>query len=99
MKKSKWIYYGHHFPAEVTSCEVPWYLFKLSLSDIEERLPERDVIVIYETNRCRSGSVRQVGNALSGIHHRQARFPACLRSSHSLHAWCGLSIWPRFSLY
>ncbi|SOF01931.1 hypothetical protein SAMN05446635_10061 [Burkholderia sp. OK233] len=162
MKKSKSLYCGHCFPAGVISCTVRWYFrFQLSLRDIEELLPERGVIVAYETircwcakcgtsvahrekavrckpgstwypdemfvtlrgepyllwravdehgaeldillrthrYRCRTGPVRQVGNALSGIHHRQVRFPACLRSSHSLHAWCGLSIWPRFSLY
>src|ERR1700730_16722796 len=53
MKKSKSLYYGHRFPAEVISCAVRWYFrFQLSLRDIEELLFERGVIVTYETIRC-----------------------------------------------
>src|SRR6202521_3224911 len=50
MKKSKSLYHGHRFPAEVISCAVRWYFrFQLSLRDIEELLFERGVIVSYET--------------------------------------------------
>jgi len=53
MKKSKSLYHGHRFPAEVISCAVRWYFrFQLSLRDIEELLFERGVIVTYETIRC-----------------------------------------------
>jgi putative transposase len=53
MKKSKTLYHGHRFPAEVISCAVRWYFrFQLSLRDIEELLFERGVIVTYETIRC-----------------------------------------------
>jgi putative transposase len=53
MKKSKSLYHGHRFPAEVISCAVRWYYrFQLSLRDIEELLFERGVIVRYETIRC-----------------------------------------------
>src|SRR5260370_27504344 len=53
MKKSKSLYYGHRFPAEVISCAVRWYFrFQLSLRDIEELLFERGVTVTYETIRC-----------------------------------------------
>ena len=50
MKKSKSLYHGHRFPAEVISCAVRWYFrFQLSLRDIEELLFERGVTVTYET--------------------------------------------------
>src|ERR1700731_4464000 len=53
MKKSKSLYHGHRFPAEVISCAVRWYFrFQLSLRDIEELLFQRGVTVIYETIRC-----------------------------------------------
>src|SRR3984893_17940407 len=53
MKKSKSLYHGHRFPAEVISCAVRWYFrFQLSLRDIEELLFERGVTVTYETIRC-----------------------------------------------
>src|ERR1700731_400801 len=53
MKKSKSLYPGHRFPAEVISCAVRWYFrFQLSLRDIEELLFERGVTVTYETIRC-----------------------------------------------
>jgi len=53
MKKSKSLYHGHRFPAEVISCAVRWYFcFQPSLRDIEELLFERGVIVTYETIRC-----------------------------------------------
>src|SRR5215469_3149886 len=53
MKKSKSLYQGHRFPAEVISCAVRWYFrFQLSLRDIEELLFERGVTVTYETIRC-----------------------------------------------
>jgi putative transposase len=48
MKKSKSLYHGHRFPAEVISCAVRWYFrFQLSLRDIEELLFERGVTVTY----------------------------------------------------
>src|SRR6202051_3246241 len=53
MKKSKSLYHGHRFPAEVISCAVRWYFrFQLSLRDIEELLFERGVTVTSETIRC-----------------------------------------------
>lgn len=53
MKKSKSLYHGHRFPAEVISCAVRWsFRFQLRLHDIEELLFERGVIVTYETIRC-----------------------------------------------
>jgi transposase-like protein len=53
MKKSKSLYHGHRFPAEVISCTVRWYFrFQLSLRDIEELLFERGVVVTYEMIRC-----------------------------------------------
>jgi putative transposase len=53
MKKSKSLYHGHRFPAEVISCAVRRYFrFQLSLRDIEELLFERGVTVTYETIRC-----------------------------------------------
>ena len=52
VKKSKSLYHGYRFPAEVISCAVRWYFsFQLSLRDIEELLFERGVIVTYETIR------------------------------------------------
>ena len=52
MKNAKSLYHGHRFPAAVISCAVRWYFrFPLSLSDIEELLFERGVIVSYETVR------------------------------------------------
>src|SRR5476651_2178846 len=52
MKKSKSLYHGNRFPAQVISCAVRWYFrFHLSLRDIEELLFERGVIVSYETVR------------------------------------------------
>src|SRR5260221_9471755 len=52
MKKSKSLYHGHRFPAEVISCAVRWYFgFQLSLRDIEELLFERGLVVTYETIR------------------------------------------------
>lgn len=42
MKNSKPLYHGHRFPGAVISCAVRWYfLFQLSLRDIEELLFER----------------------------------------------------------
>src|ERR1700682_1562406 len=53
MKKSKSLYHGHRFPAEVISCAVRWYFrFQLSLRDIEELLFERGGTVTNETIRC-----------------------------------------------
>src|SRR5260370_42315671 len=53
MKKSKSLYHGHRFPAEVIRCAVRWHFrFQLSLRDIEEWLFERGVIVTCETIRC-----------------------------------------------
>jgi transposase-like protein len=53
MKKSKSLYHGYRFPAEVISCAVRWYFrFQLSLRDIEELLFKRGVIVTYETTQC-----------------------------------------------
>lgn len=53
MKKTKSLYHGSRFPAEVISCAVRWYFrFSLSLRDIEELLLERGVVVTYETIRC-----------------------------------------------
>ncbi|WP_207003697.1 IS6 family transposase [Trinickia mobilis] len=53
MTKSKSLYHGHRFPAEVISCAVRWYFrFQLSLRDIEELLLERGITVTYETIRC-----------------------------------------------
>jgi len=50
MKKSKSLYHGHRFPAEVLRCVVRWYFrFRLSLRDIEALRFERGVIVTYET--------------------------------------------------
>ena len=52
MENPKSLYHGHRFPAAVISCAVRWYFrFPLSLSDIEELLFERGVIVSYETVR------------------------------------------------
>jgi putative transposase len=53
MKKSKSLYHGRRFPAEVISCAVRWYFrFQLSLRDIEELLFERGVVVTNEAIRC-----------------------------------------------
>ncbi|MEX3894405.1 transposase [Paraburkholderia sp. BR10954] len=55
MKKSTSPYHGFRFPSAVISCAVRWYhRFNLSLRDIEELLPERGVVVTYESmrNRC-----------------------------------------------
>ena len=53
MKKSKSLYHGYRFPAEIVSCVVCRYFrFQLSLRDIEKLLFERGVIVSYETIRC-----------------------------------------------
>ncbi|MFK4446034.1 hypothetical protein ABH944_006298 [Caballeronia udeis] len=44
MKKSKSLYHGHRFPAEVISFTVRWYFrFQLSLRGIKELLFERGV--------------------------------------------------------
>jgi len=41
MKKSKSLYQGYRFPAEVISCAVRWFFrFQLSLRDVEELLFE-----------------------------------------------------------
>ena len=62
MKKSKSLYDGHRFPAEVIRCAVRWYFrFQLSLRDIEALHFERGVIVTYETFPVR---VRQVWQRL-----------------------------------
>ena len=53
MKKNKSLHHGHCLPAVVTSCVVRWYfLFSLSLRDIEELLLERGVVATYEPIRC-----------------------------------------------
>src|SRR5260221_14783880 len=40
MKKSKSLYHGHRFPAEVISCAVRWYFrFQLSLRAIRREQP------------------------------------------------------------
>jgi len=41
VKKSKSLYHGYRFPAEVISCAVRWFFrFRLSLRDVEELLFE-----------------------------------------------------------
>jgi putative transposase len=53
MKKSKSLYHGYRFPADLISRAVRWYFrFPLNLRDIEELLFERGVIVTCETIRC-----------------------------------------------
>jgi putative transposase len=52
MTKSKSLYHGRRFPAEVIGCAVRLYFrFQLSLRDMEELLLERGITVTYETIR------------------------------------------------
>jgi hypothetical protein len=52
MKKTKWVYDGHRFPASIISLSARWYFrFQLSLRNVEELPFERGVIVSYETIR------------------------------------------------
>ena len=52
MMKSRSLYHGHRFPAEVIGCAVRLYFrFQLSLRDIEELLFERGITVTDETIR------------------------------------------------
>ena len=51
-RKNRSLYHGHRFQPVVISQAVRWYfLFQLSLRDIEEPLFERGVAVSYETIR------------------------------------------------
>ena len=52
MKTTTSLYHRHRFPGAVISCAVRrYFLFQLSLREIEELLFERSVIVSYETVR------------------------------------------------
>jgi hypothetical protein len=57
MKRSKSLYHGRRFPAEVISCAVRWYFrFQLSLRDIEELLFESGYICFSDALLARNDS-------------------------------------------